>query len=63
MKSSSSVLVPACLSGIVTGRWRVRPGFPRGTWEPDNADNWAIFVADAAGAMTATDIARATNGV
>jgi hypothetical protein len=28
-----------------------------------NADNWAIFVADAAGAMTATDIARATNGV
>lgn len=27
-----------------------------------NADNWAIFVADAAGAMTATDIARATNG-
>jgi hypothetical protein len=28
-----------------------------------NADNWAIFVADAAGAMTAADIARATNGV
>jgi len=28
-----------------------------------NADNWAIFVADAAGAMSATDIARATNGV
>jgi len=28
-----------------------------------NADSWAIFVADAAGAMTATDIARATNGV
>jgi len=28
-----------------------------------NADNWAIFVADAAGVMTATDIARATNGV
>ncbi|MGR8929549.1 MAG: M35 family metallo-endopeptidase [Gammaproteobacteria bacterium] len=28
-----------------------------------NADNWAIFVADAAGAMTATDIARATNGI
>jgi hypothetical protein len=28
-----------------------------------NADNWAIFVADAAGAMDATDIARATNGV
>lgn len=28
-----------------------------------NADSWAIFVADAAGAMTDTDIARATNGV
>lgn len=28
-----------------------------------NADNWAIFVADAAGAMTESDIARATNGV
>ena len=28
-----------------------------------NADNWAIFVANAAGAMTATDIARASNGV
>jgi hypothetical protein len=28
-----------------------------------NADNWAIFVADAAGAMDTTDIARATNGV
>jgi hypothetical protein len=28
-----------------------------------NADNWAIFVANAAGAMTATDIARASSGV
>jgi len=28
-----------------------------------NADNWAIFVANAAGAMTATDIARASNGL
>ena len=28
-----------------------------------NADNWAIFVADAAGAMTATDIGRASDGV
>ena len=28
-----------------------------------NADNWAIFVANAAGAMTATDIARASNGI
>jgi hypothetical protein len=27
-----------------------------------NADSWAIFVADAAGAMTDADIARATNG-
>jgi hypothetical protein len=28
-----------------------------------NADNWAIFVANAAGAMTPTDITRASNGV
>jgi len=28
-----------------------------------NADNWAIFVADAAGAMTPTDVARASQGV
>lgn len=28
-----------------------------------NADNWAIFVADAAGAMTDRDIARASNGI
>ena len=28
-----------------------------------NADNWAIFVAHVAGVMTATDIARASNGV
>jgi hypothetical protein len=28
-----------------------------------NADSWAIFVADAAGAMTGADIDRATNGV
>lgn len=28
-----------------------------------NADNWAIFVANAAGAMTAADISRAANGV
>jgi hypothetical protein len=28
-----------------------------------NADNWAIFVADAAGAMTDTDISRASVGV
>lgn len=27
-----------------------------------NADSWAIFVADAAGAMTVGDISRATNG-
>ncbi|MBC7505357.1 MAG: hypothetical protein H7267_06500 [Sandarakinorhabdus sp.] len=27
-----------------------------------NADNWAIFVAYAAGAMTATDVARASSG-
>ena len=28
-----------------------------------NADNWAIFVARVAGVTTATDIARANNGV
>lgn len=28
-----------------------------------NADNWAIFVADAAGAMTTTDVNRAADGV